>query len=141
MKKTWWNSISDSSKAIVVLALILFVTNIIAIVLVNVKTIKIADAVDRGFLQRLWYIFSLFNLQDLLIVFNDAIKTLCFILVNLIAYFVMYYIGKALGVIKTLAEFLGDIAEDGWRSRLILLYDLIGISFDVLTLCSFLSLI
>lgn len=139
--KKWWDNLSTASKFVAILAMLLLASNIIAIVFVNVKSNQIDNTVNKGFLKKYWDIFVAFGMENLLIAFSNTIKAALFIVINIVAYYFTYWIGKMLGAIKSLVELVSDITNDGWISVMLSIYTLIGISFDILTIMSFMSLI
>jgi len=66
----------------------------------------------------------------------ELVKYLFFIMISVIAYYILLYAGKVLGFFKSIAEFLCDIKEDPFFVKVLVLYDIIGIFFDIYTIYS-----
>ena len=138
--RDWFSRLSGTTKFMIALSCILFVSNILLNNALNHDANSIIDASESGaFSPETEVIYEMYGLGDLFHGQKQAFERVVVIVFTCIGCYVSYWIGTILGAIKSLAELFADIASDGIAYFAFLLYDIIGIFFDVLSIVSLIT--
>lgn len=134
--KKWYEEVSGASKFVIILTILLLISNVIINIWSGkryqeveqiIDEIKINDTNELS--QYLWFTGILNKMYEF-------IKYLFFILISICAYYISLCVGKALGLLKSITEFLSDIKNDSYLLVALGIYDIMGLAFDLYTIYS-----
>ena len=135
--KKWFENLSGSTKFMLILCLILTITNMGVIIWGIVKNKEVVEVAENIFDSDKEKLFLFIGAGDLFQELKYIFKTILCILINVIGYYISYYIGKSLDYFKSIAEFFINLRDDGWGYFFILTYNVISMFFDTYTILSF----
>lgn len=134
--KKWYEEVSGASKFVIILTVLLLISNVIINIWSGkryqeveqiIDEIKINDTYEMS--QYLWFTGILNKMYEF-------IKYLFFIFISICAYYISLYVGKLLGLLKSITEFLSDIKNDSYLLVALGIYDIMGLALDLYTIYS-----
>lgn len=134
--KKCFEELSGASKFVIVLTILLFMSNVIINVWSSRTYQDVEQAIDGVINNNTKELFMDFWLWEIIEKIKEYVKYLFFFLISFIAYYISLYVGKLLGFFKSIAEFFSDINEDPFFVKVLVIYDVVGIFFDIYTIYS-----
>lgn len=139
--RNYWDEASGTVKYLFILALLYTIMSVVLIVCCNTHVSEMEENLSQGvFAEENRNLFALMGLEKLFEKFKYAAVSCFAVVINILFYYVSYWMGKILGFFKGLTEFCSDIKDDK-VGAFALLYDVIVGMFDMYTLFSFVQLV
>ncbi len=132
----WYEKLSGASKFVIILTVLLFVSNVIINIWSNRTYQDVEQAIDNIISDDTYELHQYFGFVGIFDKMFEYIKYLFFIVISIFAYYISLCVGKLLGLLKSIAEFLSDIKEDSYLLVALGIYDIIGLAFDLYTIYS-----
>ena len=140
--KSWYNTLTDATKYMFLLVMIFTITNIALIVVSKNCSDKIIGiSSNTVFSEKSEVIYEAYGLKALFTELKSSFERVVLVIVNIIAYYFSYWIGKIFGYFKSLAEMFNDIKSDGWIGFAFFIYNCVSVLFDTMTIMSFINII
>ena len=135
-----YSQLTGATRFIIVLAGILFVSNILLNIAMKNDESKAIEAVNSNvFSEENSEIYEMVGLGDLFYGMKQAFQSAIQIIFTYIGCVISFWIGKLLGAFKSIAELLADIASDGIGFYALLIYDVIGMFLDIQSIASLIT--
>ncbi len=138
--KEWFENLSAATKFMIFLAALLTISNIALLVISGKKSEETEGMVNAIYSEDKQQLFAIFGLDKFFIQCKKGLLIIFLLLINILFYYISYYVGKILGFFKSITEMFIDITKDGKGYLAILLYNMISIFFDVFTVYSFINI-
>lgn len=135
-----YEELSGSSKFVIILTALLIISNITINIWSGKAYERVELIIDKIINDETREILILFKVYNIISFMLESAKMLFFLFISIIAYNISLLAGKILGFFKSMTEFFNDIKEDPFFIKLLVIYDIIGIFFDIYTIYSLVTI-
>lgn len=134
--KKRYEELSGASKFVIVLTIILFMSNVIINIWSSRVYRDVEQVIDDIITNDTYELSQYFWFTGILYKMFELVKYLFFLVISIFAYYISLCVGKVLGFLKSITEFLSDIKNDSYLLVALGIYDIIGLALDLYTIYS-----